>query len=249
MLSEPNSGAALASQAIYGTTVDEIERSGDWVRIRTPDDYAGWVHVSALTQTQTPYGVRGTVAMVDSIRAHLYHNDSVIHPPVISLPYETRLEITGGEGRWLQVRLVGAREAWIQSGDLTFRETPFSLAEVVALSNRFVELPYTWGGASSFGYDCSGFTQMLYRRRGINMPRDSHLQANWNGVMVVEKRDLQMADLLFFGDHFDKITHTGMYLGEGYFIHATTHNVPRIQVSELADPHWTNLLVACRRPK
>jgi cell wall-associated NlpC family hydrolase len=64
-----------------------------------------------------------------------------------------------------------------------------------------------------------------------------------------QKDELQPGDLLYFGSSDKKITHTGMYLGDGRFIHATAHDVPVVQVSDLADPHWTPLLVASRRVK
>jgi cell wall-associated NlpC family hydrolase len=90
---------------------------------------------------------------------------------------------------------------------------------------------------------------MLCRRRGITMPRDAHVQAAWTGVISITKDELAPGDLLFFGSSDKKITHTGMYIGNGEFIHATAHERPMIQISRLADKHWTDLLVACRRPK
>ena len=56
-------------------------------------------------------------------------------------------------------------------------------------------------------------------------------------------------DLLFFGSAADHITHTGMYIGEGKFINVTTWIHPVAQICDLGDPHWTRLLVACRRLK
>ena len=108
-------------------------------------------------------------------------------------------------------------------------------------------LPYTWGGASSFGYDCSGFTQMLGRRRGAPIPRDADVQSAWPGVVAVKREDLQPGDLLFFGADAGHITHTGMYIGAGKFINATTWIRPVVQICDLGDPHWTRLLAASRR--
>jgi cell wall-associated NlpC family hydrolase len=90
---------------------------------------------------------------------------------------------------------------------------------------------------------------MLVRQRGIIMPRDADVQASWSGVEPVERKDLQPGDLLFFGASLAKISHTGMYIGNGEFIHDTTNTHPGVQISKLDDMPWTHLLVAARRVK
>ena len=90
---------------------------------------------------------------------------------------------------------------------------------------------------------------MLERSRGIFMPRDADQQAAWDGVVQVDRKDLQAGDLLFFGESEKKITHTGMYIGNGEFIHDTTNTHPLVQISRLDDEPWTKLLVAARRVK
>jgi len=122
---------------------------------------------------------------------------------------------------------------------------------MLAYSKRFVGLPYTWGGASSFGYDCSGFVQMLCRRCGVNTPRDAWQQAKWDGLAAVDRKDLAPGDLLYFGESKSnhKITHTGVYVGDGKFISATTNRTPNIHIDELNDPHWDGRIVVMRRMK
>jgi cell wall-associated NlpC family hydrolase len=137
----------------------------------------------------------------------------------------------------------------VQAGDVTPNASRMTTAEMLALSKKFLGLPYTWGGTSSYGYDCSGFTQMLERRRGIMMPRDAQPQAEWSGVAPVSRKDVEAGDLLYFGSSEKHITHTGMYLGDGKFINATTHLTPMVRIDELDDPYWTRLLVAIRRVK
>jgi len=90
---------------------------------------------------------------------------------------------------------------------------------------------------------------MLVRQRGINMPRDADLQAAWDGVVAIDRKDLQPGDLLFFGSSPSNITHTGMFIGGGEFIHDTTQEHPVVHVSRLDDEPWTRTLVACRRVK
>jgi len=90
---------------------------------------------------------------------------------------------------------------------------------------------------------------MILRERGFNMPRDADQQAAWSGVVPVERNDLQPGDLLFFGSSLKNISHTGMYIGDGQFIHDSTNGHPVVQISRLDDQPWTKLLVACRRAK
>jgi cell wall-associated NlpC family hydrolase len=262
MYSGPSQDTDVVSQALLGSNVGVVEEQPGWVKIRTlEDDYVGWVPRTTLLPLngKPPYASSGTLVEVHNLRAHVYREpDVTAHEPTLTLPFEARLEVASMKGngeRWIQVRLPDARLGWVQHGDVTTLSAPvavpaarLSIDEMVAFSKRFLGLPYTWGGRSSFGYDCSGFAQMLVRQRGYLMPRDADIQAGWTGLVPVEKvADLRAGDLLYFGSK-GNITHTGVFIGNGEFIHATTHNQPVIQISPL-DDYWTKLLVAQRRVK
>ncbi len=242
--------AGVVSQAIYGVNVGVLEEQAGWAKIRTPDDYTGWVPQPSLLARERPYAAEGV--QVESLFANLYREpDVTVHQPLMTLPYEARLEVAStGDERWMEVRLADGATAWVQRGDIvSTARKPSSIPQVIAFSKRFLGLPYLWGGTSTFGYDCSGFTQMLCRRRGIAIPRDAGPQAHWEGMAVVDRSKLKPGDLLYFGASEDRITHTGMYIGNGEFIHASTHERPVVQIGRVADPHWAQLLVAARRPK
>ena len=116
-----------------------------------------------------------------------------------------------------------------------------SFTEMCAFSQNFLGLPYTWGGRSSFGYDCSGFVQMLYRQMGIFLPRDSKDQCHWSGFREILEGEIDSGDLIFFGSGINKITHVGMYLEKGKFIHATVaENMPYIRTSSIESVEWRN---------
>jgi hypothetical protein len=250
MYSKASEDTDVVSQAIYGTNVGVLEQKDGWAHIRTPDDYTGWTPLSSL-HTGAVYASSGRVAEVTSLFAHIYREQSVTkHAPIITVPFETKLEVAAaGADRWFEVKLVDGRTGYVQAGDVTTNASRMTTAEMLALSKKFLGLPYTWGGTSSFGYDCSGFTQMLERRRGVMMPRDAQPQAEWSGVAPVSRKDVEAGDLLYFGSSEKHITHTGMYLGDGKFINATTHLTPMVRIDELDDPYWTRLLVAIRRVK
>ncbi|MEO8596538.1 MAG: NlpC/P60 family protein [Candidatus Solibacter sp.] len=253
MYSRPSADADVVSQAIYGANVGIVEQKDGWAHIRTADDYLGWTPLPALLPGK-PYAAGPRAAEVQNLFAHIYREASVTkHAPLITLPFESRLEVvadpTDPDHRWYQVRLPDDRAGWVQAGDITLAPKRMTIPEMLEFSKRFLGLPYTWGGTSSYGYDCSGFSQMLGRRRGVSMPRDAQPQADWSGMAAVERRDLRPGDLLYFGASDKKISHTGIYLGEGKFINATTHVTPMVRIDDLNEPSWTASLVACRRIK
>lgn len=255
MYSSPTQDADVVSQAILGSNVGVLETQKDWAKVRTSDQYTGWMPLSdSVQENGGAYAAKGPVVQVTSLFANLYRETDVTqHQPVTTAPFESRLEVikegSGDDTGWLQVVLPDGRSAWIQASDVNPDPKPLTIEESIALAKRFLGLPYLWGGRSSYGYDCSGFTQMLVRSRGVNMPRDADLQAAWEGMQVIERKDLRPGDLLFFGAGPEKITHTAMYIGNGEIIHATTHGHPVIQISRLDDEPWTRILVACRRVK
>jgi cell wall-associated NlpC family hydrolase len=269
MYSRPTEQSDVVSQAIYGSNVTLLVARGEWSKIQTSDHYKGWVasrHIRTIL-SGTGYATSGPTVEVESLFANVYREPDITkHKPLITLPFETRLEAAPPESAakaamarsgavkkipegWIQVRLAGMTNGWIQSGDVISDPKPLTIAESIELAKRFLGFPYLWGGRSSFGFDCSGFTQMLMRERGINMPRDADQQAAWKGLVAIDRKDLQAGDLLFFGSSAKDITHTGMYIGDGQFIHDTTNGHPVVQISRLDDDPWTRLLVACRRAK
>ncbi len=260
MFSRPSAKVDVVSQAIFGSNIDVLKQKPGWVKIRTPEDqYTGWVQRADLVDIGEgkEYASSGRVAVVQDLQAHLYPVPNVTdRAPLLTVPFETRLEIVKEKpkGRWLLAKLPDGRTAWVQHGALKLYKNgadipkgDMTIPQVINFSRRFLGLPYTWGGRSSFGYDCSGFMQMLMRQRGYSIPRDADVQAKWKGFEPVKVDDLKPGDLLYFGEK-GKITHTGMYIGHGKFIDATTHDRPVIQIDEL-NQYWRKLLMAARRVK
>jgi len=257
MYSAASQDADVVSQATFGSSVVLVEEKGAWAKVRTEDDYTGWMVLAALRRygaADHAYASTGTVAEVESLFANVYREPNVTkHQPVLTLPFAVPLEVVtepeNDGGRWVEVRLPDGRTAWVQRGDVNLNPRPLNVKETIELAKRFLGFTYLWGGTSSFGFDCSGFTQMLVRKRGILMPRDADKQAAWAGVVPVKRSRLQAGDLLFFGESPEKITHTGMYIGHGKFINDTAHGHPGVQLSRLGDQPRAQMLVACRRLK
>ena len=84
----------------------------------------------------------------------------------------------------------------------------------------FLNAPYLWGGRTPFGIDCSGFTQIIYRLQGINIPRDAYKQAEI-GTTLSFINDSEEGDLAFFDNAEGKIIHVGIIMKKNYIIHAS----------------------------
>jgi len=90
--------------------------------------------------------------------------------------------------------------------------------DIIKLAYKFLNTPYLWGGRTIFGIDCSGFTQLVYRLNGINIPRDAYQQAEV-GSKMKDIKNINASDLAFFGNQ--KITHVGIILKNNNIIHAS----------------------------
>lgn len=91
-----------------------------------------------------------------------------------------------------------------------------SSSSIVNKAYQFLGVPYVWGGSSPGGFDCSGFTQYVYKAQGINLPRTSGAQASSGSYVSIA--NAQPGDLVYFGQ--SKVTHVGIYIGNNRMIHS-----------------------------
>jgi len=120
-----------------------------------------------------------------------------------------------------------------------------SLAQqIVAYALQYKGYPYVYGTAGPNTFDCSGFTSYVFKHFGYTLNRSSKDQIK-NGV-AVSKSQLQPADLLLFSSNGTRVTHAGLYIGDGKFIHASTSTTGVI-ISDLNSTYYTNHYFAARR--
>lgn len=92
-------------------------------------------------------------------------------------------------------------------------------AEIVKSARGFIGVPYLWGGNTQEGLDCSGFSVAVYRLNGLSLPRTSREQFETGSP--VDRKDLKQGDLVFFSTaKRGTVSHVGVYIGDGQFIHA-----------------------------
>ncbi len=255
LYSSPSQEADVVTQAILGTNLSIIESQDGWQYVRLPDQYQGWIetrHVRVYAGDQALYASAGQVAVIQHLLAFLYHGpDGTRRAPALQVTLGARLEVASVGEDWVQVTLPDGSGAWVRRGDVSIVEAGSSrprgtVQEVIRTAKRFLGLPYLWAGTTPLGIDCSGFVQLVYHLNGVALLRDSHIQYTQADLLPVDKADLKAGDLIFFGQ--TAITHVGLYMGNGEFIHATTHIRPIVQISRLDEPHWTGLYQGARRP-
>jgi probable lipoprotein NlpC len=107
----------------------------------------------------------------------------------------------------------------------------------------WLDTPYLLGGTTKNGVDCSGFTSNVYREKAeMSIPRTSVDQSKMG--ISVNRKDLVVGDLIFFGDNY-KVSHVGIYVGKGNFIHASTSK--GVTVTPLDDSYWESRYIGARR--
>jgi cell wall-associated NlpC family hydrolase len=117
--------------------------------------------------------------------------------------------------------------------------------ELVRTAKTFLGVPYLWGGVSpDTGFDCSGLTMAVYQLNGFDLPRLSSEQ--YEAGITVPREDLLKGDLIFFAiSKGEKVSHVGIYIGEGNFIHAPGRGM-KIRRDSLSDSYFQKRYVAGR---
>ena len=115
---------------------------------------------------------------------------------------------------------------------------------VVANAHGFMGVAYRPGGARPDGFDCSGFVQYLYRQQGISLPRTT--QAQFKAGTGVSSRRLLPGDLVFFRISGRRVSHVGLSLGDGRFVHAPNVG-SHVRIDRLDAPYWARRFAGVRR--
>ncbi len=233
MREKPSLQSKLDSQAIFGEEIQVRETFRGWFLITTSDDYSGWVKAGSFVKRDEPYPKD---LQTTRLSAHVYAAPDIEYGPLLTLPYGSKLKLLDFEDqRWAKVQLPDGKEAFLQKGDAVEE-----LFELISFSKKFLGLPYLWGGRSSFGYDCSGFIQMLYGSMGIHLPRNARDQILDPHCNLVTLENLRPCDLIFWGKSESDIRHVGMCIEGSHFIHASAReNKPYLRISHLNDLEWS----------
>lgn len=215
---EPERRAERVSQAFYNEPVEVMESKNNYSKIRQQDGYEGWIRSYYLDEADSRQIDPGYVVI--SALAPAYQQPNVDSGRKTMIPYESELggEVIGGflrvdSGRYgvIYFSLSDLDRAGGDTGTLKVDS-----ASVCREAGKFIGSPYLWGGKSFFGIDCSGLTQIVMKRFGIELKRDSKDQMTQG--REIPRDSVRAGDLLFFPHH------VGLAVTKDLMIHSTGRN-------------------------
>jgi len=193
---------------------------------------------------------------------------------IVTVDQGTRVSVIARDGDWYHLRFPKGTEGWVRgdmlqaaamkiakhrrstihvamshatpsSSDNGYRlASDTSQQKVIDTAKKYRGVRYVWGSASRSGTDCSGFALQVYRSQGIRLPRTSTQQAT---VGRAVHGQLQAGDLVFFKTtRTSRISHVGIYVGNGKFIHASSGG-GHVQVNSLREGYYRNRFATARR--
>jgi len=204
------------------TKVQVLGRQGDWSRIRLQSGTIGWVLSQYLSPTKPPQ-TRNEVAKrttnqnaTRTARASASRQAKTKSQPTASKPPTTADASAVADGQ----------------------------PAVVRRALGYLGTRYRYGASGARGFDCSGFTSYIYRQHGISLPHNS--AAQYRVGKPVSRSELRPGDLVFFRTRGNRISHVGIYIGNGKFVHASSAR-GRVRVDTLTSGYYHQRYVGARR--
>lgn len=220
----------VQTQLLYGEEVIVDEIVDDWAKIvaihqpsiKDQRGYPGWVPLIQLIEGAYPDSQKYAIVTADKVQ--LWSEDKL---PLVVLPFNTILPLRDECVKYYHVDSPNGNALLSKNGvAITSSKTtgnPTTMEQAVLKGTAFLDLPYLWGGMSSYGYDCSGFTYNMAKASGIIIPRDAGEQKESGKAINKENQnEWHIGDLLFFANDYGRaaVRHVGFYFGDGKMIHS-----------------------------
>lgn len=217
MRAEPSDRTEMVSQLLFGELIEIVEKKENWLHIHTDyDNYLGWIdYKQALLLSDEQYRL-----LKQNVQ---YSKDVIDYLEFEQLPFHISI---GSELRNFTKQTIDLfAKKFTFNGETT--SGVFPKETIIRVASHYINTPYLWGGKSSFGIDCSGFSQQVYKLCGYKLPRDAYQQAELGEVLSFVE-EATSGDLAFFENQEGKIIHVGILFDNQKIIHA--HGKVRIDL-------------------
>jgi cell wall-associated NlpC family hydrolase len=210
---QPDAARGLETEALYGEAVTVFDEADGWAWVQLArDGYVGYLPAAAIRIGP----LIAPTHRVQSVGTFVYSAPDIKTPPVMHLPLNALLTVTGGDDRFAKI----SGGLFAIARHLAPLDRP--ARDFVEIAERLIETPYLWGGCTRIGIDCSGLVQASMQAANIGAPRDSDMQREELGIpvqIVADFENLRRGDLVFWQGHVG-IMSDGVML-----VHANAHHM------------------------
>jgi SH3-like domain-containing protein len=251
----PKDASELVSQVMMGTPMKILDYVDKWYLVQTPEYYIGWMDTSGLqpvTQKELDRWMESNRYFYNRMSGFVYNQPHKKGEVISDIVLGDLFEIESSVRGYLKIRIPDGRSGYVKKADCisfdAWINSEPKIQSALSVAMKMMGSPYLWGGASSKASDCSGFVKLVFYTQGIILARDASQQARYGEPVDFSNiSNLQPGDLLFFGSSSQHITHMGIYLGNGNFIHSS--GMVRINSIVPGDPGYmpARKTVAVRR--
>ncbi len=257
MRAEPRQGAEMASQLLLGTPMRILQVHDDWYRVQSPDQYIGWCESSSVTrvaETALAEWKKSDRYVYNRFSGFAYEKPDEKSPVASDLVMDDLFTTSGETNGFLKMIFPDGRTGFVRKSEcISYRDWCSAVPQVEKVIATAAELkgsPYLWGGTSTKGVDCSGLMKTAWLSQGVILARDASQQTRYGQILPVnDSLRFEPGDLLFFGKSKDRVTHVGMYIGNGRFIHSSglvRVNSLNPQDTDYSEGHRNRLVSASR---